>query len=47
MDLLKCTARNFLKHWIDLPLEKLIETTDRLPKMQGQKFVEATVTFFM
>ena len=34
-----------LKQRWDFPFEKRIETTDRLPTMEGQKIVETTVRF--
>ena len=34
-----------LKQRLDFPFEKEIETTDRLPQIQGQKIVEKTVRF--
>ena len=43
--LAKCTARHFLNNGSHFPFVKEIETMDRLPKMNGQKIVEATVRF--
>ena len=36
-----------LKQWLDFPFEKQIETTDRLPKILGQKIVETIIRFFI
>ena len=34
-----------LKQRLDFPLEKRIETTDRLPAIEGQKILETRVRF--
>jgi len=45
IDCLQCKAKKLLKQWLDFPIEKRIETTDRLPAIKGQKIVEKTVRF--
>ena len=47
MDRLRSTAKILLKQRLDSPVEKEIETMDRLPKPHGQKIVETTVRFFI
>jgi len=42
---LKSKAKKLLKQPLDLPFESKIETMDVLPKIQGQKIVETTVSF--
>jgi len=44
---LQSKAKKLLKHWGDLPFDKIIETMDRLPERQSQKIVEITVRFFI
>ena len=46
IDGLKRTAKKMLKQRSDFLFEKGIETMDRLPKIQGQKFVETTLRNF-
>ena len=38
-------VKKLLKHRLDFPFEKIIETTHRLPTMEGQKIDETTVRF--
>ena len=40
-------GQKLLKQLLDFLFQKAIETLDRLPKIQGQKIVETTVTFFI
>ena len=43
--LAKMHGQKVYKQRLDLPLEKEIETMDRLPTIQGQRIVETTLTF--
>jgi len=42
---LKCTAKILLKKRLDFPLEREIETMDRLPKIQGKKMLKQRLNF--
>ena len=39
------TAKKLFKQRFDFPFEKRIETTDRLPTIEGQKIAQTTVRF--
>jgi len=45
IDWLQCKAKNALKQRRDIPFEERIETTNRLPSIDGQTIVETTVRF--
>jgi len=45
IDLLQYQHRRLLKQPLDFPIDKKIETMDRLAKFQAQKIVETTLKF--
>jgi len=45
MELLQSWDKKLLKQWLDFPIEKRIETMDRLALIQGMKTVKSMVRF--